>query len=88
MSCHTSLKITPFQAFYGYAPPQIGELTIPCNISDEARITVGQKERMMEQLKANLHKAQERMKHFTDKLRTERQFRVGDMVYLKMQPYR
>lgn len=43
---------------------------------------------MLEQLKFNLHKAQERMKHFADKSRSERQFQVGDMVYLKMQPYR
>ena len=42
----------------------------------------------MEQLKENLHHAQERMKHFADKSRPERQLQVGDMVYLKMQPYR
>jgi hypothetical protein len=28
------------------------------------------------------------MKHFADMNRTERQFSVGDMVYLKMEPYR
>lgn len=43
---------------------------------------------MLEQLKANLHKAQERVKHYTDKSISERQLQVGDMVYLKMQPYR
>nr|ADB85304.1 putative retrotransposon protein [Phyllostachys edulis] len=85
---HTSLKVTPFQALYGYPPPQVGELSIPCNVSEEARITVEQKEQMLEQLKSNLHNAQDRMKHYADKSRTERQFQVGDMVYLKMQPYR
>lgn len=43
---------------------------------------------MLEQLKTNLHKAHERMKHFADKKRSERHFQIGDMVYLKMQPYR
>ena len=40
------------------------------------------------QLKANLLKAQERMKFYADKHRTERKFSVGDWVYLKIQPYR
>lgn len=87
-SYHTSLKITPFQALYGYPPPQVGEFTIPCNVSEEARVSVEQKELMLERLKANLHTAQERMKYFADRKRSERQFQVGDMVYLKMQPYR
>lgn len=53
-SYHTSLKLTPFQALYGYPPPQIGELTIPCNVSDEAKVTLEQKEQMLQQIKANL----------------------------------
>lgn len=32
--------------------------------------------------------AQSRMKKYADLKRSERQFEVGDMVYLKMQPYR
>lgn len=68
--------------------PQIGEFIIPCNVSEEARTTVEQREVMLEQLKTNLHKAQERMKHFADRSKSERQLQVGDMVYLKMQPYR
>lgn len=41
-----------------------------------------------EQIKQNLLKAQERMKEQADKNRTERQLEVGDMVYLKIQPYK
>jgi ribosomal protein L21E len=43
---------------------------------------------MLAQLKPNLLQAQARMKKFADLHRTERQFTVGDMVYLKMEPYR
>ncbi|XP_071925878.1 uncharacterized protein [Coffea arabica] len=37
---------------------------------------------------ANLVKAQQRMKYFADQHRTEREFAVGDWVFLKLQPYR
>jgi hypothetical protein len=47
-----------------------------------------EKQQMIDQLKQNLLQAQARMKHFADMNRTERQFSVGDMVYLKMEPYR
>uniref|UniRef100_M1AIM5 Retrotransposon protein n=1 Tax=Solanum tuberosum TaxID=4113 RepID=M1AIM5_SOLTU len=43
---------------------------------------------MQQLLKDNLHKAQERMKYFANHRRTEREFQVGDTVYLKLQPYR
>jgi len=39
-------------------------------------------------LKDNLVKAQERMKKMVDARRTEREFEVGDWVYLRLQPYR
>lgn len=39
-------------------------------------------------IKDNLLKAQNKMKVYADKKRTEREFIVGDMVYLKIQPYR
>ncbi|XP_026410459.1 uncharacterized protein LOC113305656 [Papaver somniferum] len=39
-------------------------------------------------LKDTLHKSQERMKWFADKKRTDRSFEVGDLVYLKLYPYR
>ncbi|XP_070050671.1 uncharacterized protein [Nicotiana tomentosiformis] len=43
---------------------------------------------MHQLLKDNLRKAQERMKYYADKRRTDREFQVGDMVCLKPQPYR
>ena len=36
----------------------------------------------------NLEKAQARMKKQADKRRSEREFPVGEFVYLKLQPYR
>ena len=70
---------------------RIGILAInakPANLSPQVKDTVKEKELMLSKLKQNLKAAQNRMKQFADKNRTERQFTVGDMVYLKMQPYR
>jgi len=39
-------------------------------------------------LKDNLAKAQNRMKKYADSHRTERSFEIGDMVFLRLQPYR
>jgi hypothetical protein len=85
---HTAIKKSPFEALYGYKPPQIGEIAIPCDVSDEAEISLQAQEEMMKSLQQNLQVAQTRMKKFADLNRTERMFNVGDLVYLKMQPYR
>jgi hypothetical protein len=87
-SYHTSLKTTPFEALYGYPPPQIHDISVPCDISPEAQVTLQEKEHVLKNLQHNLQQAQNRMKKFADLKRTERQFEIGDMVYLKMQPYR
>lgn len=39
------------------------------------------------QIKDNLLKAQERMKFYADKKRNDMQLEVGDLVYVKLQPY-
>ena len=43
---------------------------------------------MVQVLQYQLRKAQHRMKQMADRHRTERSFQIGDMVFLKLQPYR
>ena len=43
---------------------------------------------MIRLLKANLIEAQARMKGYADKRRSGRTFEVGDMVFLRLQPYK
>lgn len=87
-SYHSSLKCTPFGALYGYKPPQICEFSLPSTLSPEARLTLEDREYMVQKLKENLLQAQSRIKFYADMKRTERHFEVGDMVYLKVQPCR
>jgi len=85
---HTALKMSPFQALYGFPPPLISELEIPGPEDEEAQDFLTAKQQMLEHLKENLCTAQNRMKRYADLKRVERRFQVGDMVYLKMAPYR
>jgi hypothetical protein len=85
---HTAIKMSPFEELYEYASPHIQTLSIPCNVQQEVQVTIAEKDHMLKTLQHNLTQAQNRMKKFADMKRTERTFEVGDMVYLKMQPYR
>ena len=87
-SYHTSSKVSPFQALYGYLPPMIGELAIPDYIVPEALSTLTDITEMMKSLKENLVQAHNRMNHFANMHRLEWSFEVGDMAYLKIQLYR
>lgn len=48
---------------------------------------LSQRELMLRVVQHNLLRAQQRMKSQADKKRSDRVFQVGDMVYLKIQPY-
>lgn len=85
---HRSTKMTPFEALYGYQPPQLGLGSAPKSRVESVNAFMQDRQKTLAQLKTNLLKAQERMKFYADKHRTERKFSVGDWVYLKMQPYR
>ncbi|CAN1845235.1 Transposon Tf2-9 polyprotein [Linum perenne] len=85
---HSSLKITPFQALYGH-PPTVFSIPNPIATAIgavEDRLHAHQQ--LIHQLQNNLQNAQSRQKVYVDKHRIEREFAVGDGVYLKLHPYR
>ncbi len=43
---------------------------------------------MLQLLREKLQQAQNRMKQNADKKRIDKEYKVGEMVYLKLQPYR
>ena len=85
---HASLGITPYEALYGtkHVPLNLG--TLQDMIIPAAQDLLIQRENVMKQLQENLVKAQQRMKYYADQKRTEREFKQGDWVFLKLQPYR
>ena len=87
-SYHTSLNVIPFQALYGFPPHQVAEVILPDCPEEGARNILQTRQLANQLIKDNLLKAQARIKHQADKHRVERQLEVGDMVYLKLQPYR
>lgn len=87
-SYHCSIKTTPFQALYGYPPPQLPLGCPPKSQIEAVNQVMKDRHDAIQQLKNNLAKARDRMKKYADTNRTEREFEVGDWVYLKLQPYR
>ncbi|KAH9733915.1 hypothetical protein KPL71_017190 [Citrus sinensis] len=85
---HVSTGMTPFQALYGRTPPTIPFYHVgssPVNEVDQALLT---RDDLLRQLKHNLAMATNRMKQVADKRRRDVEFQNGDLVFLKLQPYK
>jgi hypothetical protein len=76
-SFHTSLGKTPFQAMYGGVPPQLAESLLLVDDASPTLIPNTTVQDIALQIKANLQKAQDRMKVQADKHKQERQRELG-----------
>ncbi|KAH9699109.1 hypothetical protein KPL71_024219 [Citrus sinensis] len=87
-SYHLSTRMTPFEVVYSRPPPSY--IAYVPGTSTVAAVDLSLKDRdaMIRLLKANLVDAQARMKLYADKKKSERKFEVGDMVFLRLQPYK
>ena len=87
-SFHSSLELTPYEVGYNQPPP-VHLPYMPGETKVEAvDRTMQRREAMIQMLKFFLLRAQHRMKVQADKHRSEREFDVGNWVWLKFQPYR
>lgn len=85
---HTTLQTSPFEIVYGIKPRYLpGQDRVHTNISS-LEIMLATRQQQWATLKEILALAQERMKSYADQNISEREFAVGDWVYLKLQPYR
>jgi len=81
--------LTPLEALYSY-PPSL-QTVIPQNDSGgscHTTHTIETREETSYILQTNLVKAQAPMKWYADFKRMDKQYQVGDLVYLKIEPYK
>lgn len=83
---HSALGKTPFEILYGYKPRHLGVCNLQSSTSSDLAGWLQEREQTVVLLQ-HLMRAQQRMKSQEDKQRTECEFVVGDMVYMKLQPY-
>ena len=87
-SHHSSTGMSPFMAVYGREPPPMH----PYHIGDTRLVELAdmleERDAILNSLQDNIHMAQTRMKEQADKHRRHVEFSEGDMVFLKLQPYK
>lgn len=69
---------------YGRDPPPL----LPHSSLADVHLLLTQRDEVLQTLKQNLRQAQDRMKHYADVRLTELSFEKGDLVLVKLQPYR
>ena len=85
---HSSIKMTPFEALYGYAPPlHVPYLPGDSNV-EAVDLSLRDREEMITILKGNIQKAADRLKKQADQHRSDKEFNIGEWVWLKLQDYR
>jgi len=80
--------MTPFQALYGRLPPLLPNYQGGDALVHEVDNNLMSRDELQPHLKTNLENSINRMKKTADKNRREVTFAVGDMVLLKLRPYR
>jgi hypothetical protein len=84
---HSTLGRSPFEVLYGRSPRHFGLDSATTCASADLSSWLAEREVMQALVKQHLYRAQDRMKRQADKGQSEREFPVGDQVYLKLQPY-
>lgn len=81
---YNNLQCTPFEALYGYSPLQLSIRPLIETMMPASEDAIKRRQQVQQILKTNLSKAQERMKYYANKKRSDREFQVRYMVYLKL----
>jgi hypothetical protein len=86
-SFHSSLGCSPFKSLYAYEPNLVLTPTMASETMSAVSNMIQDRELHIQSLKEHLAAAQNKMKLYADKKRTDLEFVVGDKVRLKLQPY-
>jgi hypothetical protein len=86
-SFQSAIGLTLFEVLYGHSPKHFGISDLnTCSVPDLEE-WLSDRQTFIKLIQAQLTRAQQRMKCQADKHRSEREFQVGDLVYLEVQPY-
>lgn len=85
-SYHSAVQRTPFEIIYGFPPNHFGISSEDC-INPDLDEWLADRKLMHQLIQQHVHRAQQQMKAYADKNRSFREFKEGDWVYLKLQPY-
>jgi hypothetical protein len=80
--------MTPFRALYSYDPLSFVEITFRDSRAPMVQDWVQESQDILRELKDHLQRAHNQQKVQADKNRVDWTFEVGDLLYLRLQPYR
>ena len=80
--------MSPFKALHGREPPSLVFAPPSAATPPSAAELIRQRGELLVELRRNLERAQQRMRDSANKHRRDVEFKVGDEVLLKLQPYR
>ena len=83
-----SIGMSPFKALYSYEATTFGDLFNQESKVPRAKDFIQQNIDIMKTLKDNLHHAQNQQKIYVDRKRVERSFQIGELLFLRLQPYK
>jgi hypothetical protein len=85
---HMSIGMSPFKDLYSNDPLTFVEIVFGDNIAPMDKEWIQEIQYILKELKDHLQRDQNQQKLYADMHKVERTFEVGDLVYLRLQPYR
>ena len=83
-SFHTALRATPFEVVYGRPPPAILSYTAGSARTDTMDGLLRERDEVLAEIRERLLQAQQLSKKFYDTSHRDREFAVGDWVWLRL----
>ncbi|XP_062086173.1 uncharacterized protein LOC133792284 [Humulus lupulus] len=87
-STHSATKCTLFRALYGGDLPPLIRFPVRTSLVSAVDTLLEDRDAILDDIRMHLLRAQQRMKQQYDQHRHHEEFKVGDLVYLKLRPYR
>ena len=81
-----SINMAPFKALYGYEALNFADLAFGDKRARKENDWVQDNQDIFRVVKENLQEAHNQQKLYVDRNRIERTFKVGHLVYLRLQP--